>query len=164
MANRAAIHDDSWVMGIFFILVQMAAMRRRFYGMAEFTNIHLFRYSGIANRSLNNVILRRYVLFKLTIFVKETSEIAAMIARENALHIDRRSEHISSKAFSSQHLSSCYDVSVLIHDRLTNSFNLYVPISAIFFYLDFVNLIVNQGNVSATSHALASSFDLGSFN
>ena len=32
--------------------------------------------------------------------------------RENALHIDRRCENISSKAFSSQRLSSCHQVSV----------------------------------------------------
>jgi hypothetical protein len=42
--------------------------------------------------------------------------------RENALHIDRRSGHISNKTLSSQRLTSYYEVSESIQGRLANYF------------------------------------------
>ena len=61
----------------------------------------------------------------LTIFLKSMSEIAALIAdRENALHIDRRSGHISNETMSSQRLTPYYEVNGPIQGRLANYFTL----------------------------------------
>jgi hypothetical protein len=97
----------------------MATMRRRFFGVVYDSLI--FTCLRIANRSLNNLILTSFIV--LAIFVKEMTEIAEMIPEKiHFISIEGVSEHISSKAFSSQRLSSCYEVSVLNHDRLAISF------------------------------------------
>jgi hypothetical protein len=57
----------------------------------------------VANNRLNDVFLTGLLS---TTFVEKMSEIAAVMGKKNAFHIDRRSGHISRKTFSSQRLLS----------------------------------------------------------
>ena len=88
------------VVGYLLHFCSNGAMRRRFYRVVEFTNFHLVTYCKPQFKPRN---------FDEVCF----NDMCERLPRK-ALHIDRRGEHISSKVFSSQGLSSCYETSVLI--------------------------------------------------